>query len=125
MPELPAYCGGWPLVAMVPPPPDREKQQLQTLREAVDELEQDTSVVWVVCEGAVGPALAREASRNGCDAIVIGAPSSRWTRLTGGVARYLERHSGIEVIVVPARDATAPAGNVSSVLGAGARVRAA
>jgi len=74
------------------------------------------------CE-ACALALAREASRNGCDAVVIGAPSSRWTRLTGGVARHLERHTDIEVIVVPAQDAPAPAGNVRTVLGGGARVR--
>jgi nucleotide-binding universal stress UspA family protein len=93
--------GAWPFVVYAPPEEvSREQCALATVRAAVDGLPSDVSVITIVCDGRVGPALLREAARHLCDAIVIGAPRGFWSRLTGGVARYLRWRAAIEVVVV-------------------------
>jgi nucleotide-binding universal stress UspA family protein len=91
----------WPFVFGAPGATSPEQFALDRLRAAVEQLSTDISVVTIVCRGRVGPVLAREAARHLCDAIVIGAPSGVWSRLTGGVARYLRAHSASAVVVVP------------------------
>jgi nucleotide-binding universal stress UspA family protein len=80
-------------------PEDPEQTALELLREAVERLPEDISVVTVVRHGRVGPLLACEAARHCCDAIVIGARRGFWSRLTGGVERRLRRHSRVKLIV--------------------------
>ncbi len=92
-------CCAWPLVAMAETPQEQERRELEALRAAVAGLAQDISVVSVVCRGAAGPALLREARRTGAEAIVIGARRGAWSRLTGGVAHYLHKHAEMPVIV--------------------------
>lgn len=89
-----------PLAPIVPPPYDFEKAAIEQLREAVEELSEDISVVSMLCHGRVGPTLAREVGRHCCDAIVIGTRCGLRSRLTGGVARYLQRHVPAPVLVV-------------------------
>ena len=74
---------------------------MTAVRAAVDSLPPDVSVVTIVCQGRVGPVLVREAARHLCDVIVIGAPSGVWSRLTGGLARYLRSRAAVDVVVVP------------------------
>lgn len=95
-------CMGWPLLATAPPLRDLQQDVIDDLRRSVDGLAEDISVVSVVRRGAVGPALAREAIRGRCDTIVIGRRCGVWSRLTGGVRRYLSRHAQARLIVVPA-----------------------
>ena len=91
----------WPFVVAAPPTESPEQCALATVRAAVESLPTDVSVVTIVCDGRVGPVLLREAARHLCDVIVIGAPSGFWSRLTGGVARYLRWRAAIDVVVVP------------------------
>jgi len=98
----------WPFVVAAPPSASPEECALEVLRAAVESLPTDMSVVTMVCHGRVGPVLLREAARHLCDAIVIGAPSGLWSRLTGGVARYLRWRAGVDVVVVLRPNAGAP-----------------
>ena len=95
-------CMGWPMLATAPPLGDIQQAVIGDLRRAVEELAEDISVVSVVRRGPVGPALLREALRNQCDAIVIGRRCGVWSRLTGGVRRYLSWHAEAQLIVVGA-----------------------
>ena len=91
----------WPFVVAAPPSASPEQCALAAVRAAVESLPTDVSVVTIACHGRVGPVLVREAGRHLCDAIVIGAPSGVWSRLTGGVARYLRWRAPVDVVVVP------------------------
>jgi nucleotide-binding universal stress UspA family protein len=97
-------CCAWPMVGVTETPEQYTLRQLEMLRAAIGALEPDISVVSVACRGATGPALARAARDGRCDAIVIGARRGLWTRLTGGVARYLRRHAEVPLIVVSGAD---------------------
>lgn len=95
------FVAGWPFVVAAPPEEaSPEERALAAVRAAVESLPTDVSVVTVVCGGRVGSVLLREAARHLCDVIVIGAPSGFWSRLTGGVARYLRWRAAIDVVVV-------------------------
>jgi nucleotide-binding universal stress UspA family protein len=100
-------CCVWPLVAVAETPQERQRRELDELRAVIDGLAEDISVVSVVCHGAIGPALVHAARRGDCDAIVIGAPQGALHRLTGGVARYLQGHADVRLIVVARADGTA------------------
>ncbi len=119
------YCV-WPMAGVIETPEQYTRRQLEMLREAIDALEPDISVVSVACRGATGPALARAAREGGCDAIVIGARRGLFTRFTGGVARYLSRNAEVPLIVVaPGADgAPAPGGGAERAPGT-VRVRTA
>jgi nucleotide-binding universal stress UspA family protein len=101
----PWYAGLCPPVAIVPPACDLEQAAIDELRDAVEHLTKDISVVSLVRRGPVGRALAREAGHRCCDAIVIGSHRGVWSGLTGGVERYLRQHAHTPVIVVPVRPA--------------------
>ena len=88
-----------PLGLCVAIPEDPEQTALDSLQGAVEALPEDVSVCTVVCRGRVGPVLAAQAIRHGCDAIVIGAHHGFWSWLTGGVEGYLRRHSQTRLIV--------------------------
>ena len=100
----------WPCAVYAHPSASPEQCALAALRAAVESLPTDVSVVTIVCHGRAGPVLLREAARHLCDAIVVGAPSGEWGRLTGGVARYLRRRAAVDVIVVPRPNAGALVG---------------
>ncbi len=93
-------CCAWPMAGVIETPEQYTRRQLEMLREAIDALAPDISVVSVACSGATGPALVRAAREGGCDAIVIGARRGLFTRFTGGVARYLSRNAELPLIVV-------------------------
>lgn len=93
-------CCAWPMAGVTETPEQYTRRQVEMLREAVEGLEPDISVVSVACQGAIGPTLERAAQAGCCDAIVIGARRGIWTRLTGGVARRLRRHGALPLIVV-------------------------
>ena len=86
----------WPFVVAAPPSASPEECALAALRAAVEGLPMDVPVVTIVCHGRVGPVLLREAARHLCDEIVVGAPSGAWSRLTGGVARYLRSRAAVD-----------------------------
>ncbi len=94
-------AAAWPFVVAAPPSASPEQYALAALRVAVETLPTDVSVLTIVCRGRVGPVLLREAAHHLCDAIVVGAPSGLWSRLTGGVARYLRWRGAVDVVVVP------------------------
>jgi nucleotide-binding universal stress UspA family protein len=100
----------WPVAVHAHASESPEQCALVALRAAVESLPRDVSVVTFVCHGRAGPVLLREAARHLCDAIVVGAPSGEWGRLTGGVARYLRRRAAVDVIVVPRPNAGALVG---------------
>jgi nucleotide-binding universal stress UspA family protein len=83
-------------VAIVDDPQETAAELLRAARERVPD---GVSVVTVMRRGRVGPVLADEAERFACDAIVVGAHCSLWSRLSGGVERYLRRHSQARLIV--------------------------
>jgi nucleotide-binding universal stress UspA family protein len=88
-----------PLGLCVPLPEDPDASAAQLVRTARTRVPDSISVVTVVRRGRVGAVLAEQAERFGCDAIVIGAHHSLWSRISGGVERYLRRHSQIRLIV--------------------------
>jgi nucleotide-binding universal stress UspA family protein len=98
-----AICSGLAPVAAGVAVAEAEAAAFAELRRAIDELPPDVSVRWLICRGPAGAALAREARRSACDTIVIGAPRSLLSRLTGGVRGYLRRHSGLPLVVVRTR----------------------
>jgi len=98
-----------PLGLCVSLPRDPDESAAQLVRAARDRVPDGISVVTVVRRGRVGSVLAEEAERFGCDAIVIGAHHSLWSRVSGGVERYLRRHSQIRLIV----DKRGPAGRLA------------
>lgn len=105
-----------PLAPIVPPPYDFEKAAIDQLRDAVEELSEDISVVSLLCHGRVGPTLAREVGRHCCDAVVIGARCGLCSWLTGGVARYLRQHVQAPVLVVKPPRSTQQASDSSLAL---------
>jgi nucleotide-binding universal stress UspA family protein len=107
-------CCAWPMAGVTETPEQYTAGQLQMLREAIDKLEPDISVVSVACRGATGPALVNAARDGGCDAIVIGARRGLWTRFTGGVAHYLGRHAEVPLIVVAGDESEAPRGSAGA-----------
>lgn len=91
-----------PFAPALPPSYDPQKAAADELREAIDDLSQDISVVSLIAHGRVGPALLHAAQRHRCDAIVIGARCGVLSRITGGVERYLRAHSQLQVMVAKA-----------------------
>ena len=79
-----------------------ERASIEVLHKAIAELDHDVSVVSLVAHGTIATALARAAERYCCTAIVIGRGQGFWSRLTGGVARWLRRRTSLPVIAVPA-----------------------
>jgi nucleotide-binding universal stress UspA family protein len=94
-----------PLGLCVALPEDPDQSAARLVRAVRERVPDSVSVVTVVRRGRVGAALAAEAERFGCDAIVIGAHHSLWSRVSGGVERYLRRHSQIRLIVDQQRSA--------------------
>jgi nucleotide-binding universal stress UspA family protein len=80
-------------------PRDPVQTACELLHRAVERLPEEVSVVTVVRRGRVGAVLTQEAARHCCDAIVIGTRRGVLSRLTGGVERYLRRHSQAKLIV--------------------------
>ncbi|MGH2852421.1 MAG: universal stress protein [Solirubrobacteraceae bacterium] len=99
----------------------------EVLRAARSRVPDTVSIVTVIQPGRVGPVLAQMADRFGCDTIVIGAHHGLWSRVSGGVERYLRRHAEARLIVDHDRRARAraraPRSGARAQAGAGARAR--
>jgi nucleotide-binding universal stress UspA family protein len=77
-----------------------ETALIEELRAAVATLPEDVSVCWLAVHGSVARTLAAQAASRACDAIVVGAPSGLWSRMTGGIARELRHRTTIPVVVI-------------------------
>jgi len=81
------------------PLPEDPRLATELLNDAARHVPDGISLVRIVQPGRVGPVLAKAAERFGCDTIVIGVHHGLWSRLTGGVERYLRRHAEARLIV--------------------------
>jgi nucleotide-binding universal stress UspA family protein len=106
-------------------PEDPREIAAQVLRAARSRVPETVSIITVIQPGRVGPVLAHLADRFGCDTIVIGTHHGLWSRLSGGVERYLRRHGNARLIVDHDRRvrATAPRSATRAQAGAGAKAR--
>jgi nucleotide-binding universal stress UspA family protein len=91
-------ASAWPALSVPPPVLQVEGAEIDWLRAAVNAVADDVAVIHLVSRGPVGPALAREALRHNCDAVVIGRKFGH--ALPGSVERYLRRHLPLPVIAI-------------------------
>lgn len=106
-------------------PEDPREIAAEVLRAARSRVPETVSIITMIQPGRVGPMLVQLADRFGCDTIVIGARHGLWSRVSGGVERYLRRHAHAKVIVDHDRRVrpNAPRKGARAQAGAGARAR--
>ena len=78
---------------------ETERWLLSELDDACDS--SDIEVRVITRRGSPARELAAAADEHNADALVIGAPGSRWHQVAGSVAGWLARHAHCPVIVVP------------------------